>query len=62
MITEDNSKLDMSVINEEILDWYQMSAVERFIESQKLWDVFRLFKGSYEPEPDTQSPFYIIEI
>lgn len=46
---------------EEVSDWYRMSPAERFMESQKLWEVFILFGGSYDPEPDTQSPFYFAE-
>jgi len=45
--------------NEEMLDWFRLSPGERFIESMKLWEVFILLGGSYEPEPDTQSPFHI---
>ena len=52
----------LSLVEEEVLDWYKMSPVERFMESQKLWDIFVLFGGSYDPEPDTQSPFYFPEI
>ena len=50
-----------SFIEEEVLDWYRMSQAERFTESQKLWEVFVLLKGSYDPEPDSQSPFYSSE-
>ena len=50
------------MIEEEVSDWYSMSPAERFIESQKLWEVFVLFGGHYDPEPDTQSPFHIFEI
>ena len=45
----------------EVLDWYGMSPAERFLESQKLWELFISLGGSYDPEPDTQSPFYIFE-
>ena len=45
----------------EVLDWYKMSPAERFVESQKLWEVFILLGGDYAPEPDTQSPFHIFE-
>lgn len=48
-------------IEEEVLDWYRMSPAERFTESQKLWEVFVLLEGSYDPEPDSQSPFYSSE-
>ncbi len=50
-----------SPMNEEILEWYSMSPRERFEESQKLWEVFVLFGGTHDPEPDTQSPFHIFE-
>ena len=49
------------MIEAEVLDWYRMSPAERFIESQKLWEVFALLGGDYDPEPDTQSPFHIFE-
>jgi len=38
------------------------SPAERFVESQKLWEVFVLLGGDYDPEPDTQSPFNIFKI
>ncbi|MEE9390827.1 MAG: hypothetical protein V3U91_06250 [Candidatus Aminicenantaceae bacterium] len=46
----------------EVLDWYGMSPAERFVESQKLWGLFVSLGGSCDPEPDTQSPFFIFEI
>ncbi|MEW6608311.1 MAG: hypothetical protein AB1422_16405 [bacterium] len=53
--------LEGNMIEEETLDWYNMSPVERFIESQKLWEVFVLLGGNYEPEPDSQSPFHFFK-
>ena len=55
------SLIDTSLVEEEFLDWYKMSPAERFAESQKLWDVFILLRGDYDPEPDSQSPFHIFE-
>jgi hypothetical protein len=52
----------MSIFEEEVIDWYKMSPAERFIESQKLWEVFVLLGGNYDPEPDTQSPFHIFKV
>ncbi|MBW1798193.1 MAG: hypothetical protein JRJ21_07290 [Deltaproteobacteria bacterium] len=49
-------------VEEEVLDWYGMSPTERFVESQKLWEIFVLLGGNYDPEPDTQSPFHIFEV
>lgn len=53
--------LEFASLDAEVLDWYTLSPAERFIESQKLWEVFILFGGNYDPEPDTQSPFHIFE-
>ncbi len=59
---KDESYEESTIIEEEVLDWYAMSPAERFVESLKLWEVFELFGGHYDPEPDTQSPFHIFEI
>jgi hypothetical protein len=47
--------------DDELLEWYDLTPQERFIESQKLWEVFLLYGGSCDPEPDTQSPFYTLQ-
>ncbi|MCP4664997.1 MAG: hypothetical protein GY849_01420 [Deltaproteobacteria bacterium] len=57
-ILEDLYNSEASIGGGAVLDWYRMSPEERFAESQKLWEVFLLFGGSYDPEPDSQSPFY----
>lgn len=51
--------IEIPFIEEETLEWYAMSPSKRFEESQKLWEIFEIFGGSYDPEPDTQSPFHI---
>ena len=38
-------------------EWYLMSPLERWEESQKLWDFYLNVGGSLDPEPDSQSPF-----
>ncbi len=53
---------DVFLMDDEILEWYSMSPAERFEESQKLWEVFVLYGGQCDPEPDTQSPFHIFKI
>ena len=50
-----------SFLEEEVLDWYRMTPAERFEESLKLWEVFTLYGGISDPEPDTQSPFHPFE-
>jgi hypothetical protein len=53
--------IEGNIIEEEVLDWYSLTPAERFLESQRLWEVFILFGGNLDPEPDTQSPFHIFE-
>ena len=53
------SYLDSSTVEAEEMDWYNMPEAERFAQSQKLWEVYLLLGGGYDPEPDTQSPFHI---
>jgi len=42
---------------EEWMDWYRLTALERWQESQKLWEFYLAVGGSLDPEPDSQSPF-----
>ena len=39
-------------------EWYRMTPLERWHESQKLWQFYLAMGGSLDPEPDSQSPFY----
>src|SRR2546423_9942446 len=39
-------------------EWYQLTPLERWRESGKLWAEYLKMGGSLDPEPDTQSPFY----
>jgi hypothetical protein len=45
-------------VDPEVLEWYRMTPQERWTESMRLWDTFRLLGGQLEPESDSQSPFY----
>ena len=42
----------------EWLDWYRLTPLERWRESQKLREQYLAMGGSLDPEPDTESPFY----
>jgi hypothetical protein len=46
-------------IEAEWLEWYQLTPLERWQESEKLWDFYLQVGGSLDPEPDSQSPFGI---
>jgi hypothetical protein len=46
------------LVGEEWAEWYRLSPAERWLESEKLWEVFLTLGGSLDPEPDTQSPFF----
>jgi hypothetical protein len=45
-------------VDPEVLDWYRLSPQERWAESMRLWNTFRLLGGQLEPESDSQSPFH----
>ena len=42
-------------------EWISLSPAERFEESAKLWKIYLSLGGSLDPQPDSQSPFYIQE-
>ena len=50
--------LPEELVGEEGAAWYRLSPVERWRESERLWQIYFLLGGSLEPEPDTQSPFF----
>lgn len=50
-----------AICEPEWLDWYRLTPQERWEESMKLWETYRLLGGSLDPEPDSQSPFYFRE-
>ena len=39
-------------------EWYRLTPVQRWLESEKLWQTYLALGGSLDPEPDTQSPFF----
>jgi hypothetical protein len=45
-------------IEEEQLDWYCLSPVQRWEISEQLWQNYLELGGSLDPESDTQSPFF----
>lgn len=45
-------------MGEEWAEWYRLTPLERWRESEKLWQSYLLLGGSLDPEPDTQSPFF----
>jgi hypothetical protein len=46
------------LVGEEWAAWYRLTPVERWRESEKLWDVYLYLGGSLDPQPDTQSSFF----
>lgn len=45
----------------EWVDWYQLSPLQRWEETTRLWQTFRHLGGTLDPEPDTESPFFDAE-
>ena len=46
------------LVGEELAEWYALTPMERWRESAKLWEIYRSLGGSFDAEPDTQSPFF----
>src|SRR6266404_8298765 len=46
------------LVGGEWADWYRLTPVQRWLESEKLWQTYLALGGSLDPEPDTQSPFF----
>jgi hypothetical protein len=46
------------LVGEEWAEWYRLSPIQRWQESEKLWQIYLALGGSLDPEPDTQSPFF----
>ena len=46
------------LVGEEWAEWYRLSPHQRWLESEKLWQIYLALGGSLDPEPDTQSPFF----
>ena len=47
-------------VGEEWMEWYRMTPEERWQATGQLWEVFAAMGGNLDPEPDTQSPFYVL--
>jgi hypothetical protein len=49
------------LVGEEWAEWYRLTPVQRWFETEKLWHTYLSFGGSLDPEPDTESPFFVRE-
>src|SRR5688500_19991558 len=47
-----------ALVGGEWAEWYRLTPVQRWLESEKLWQTYLALGGSLDPEPDTQSPFF----
>lgn len=50
-------RVRMDEWNEEWIEWALMTPAQRFVESNRLWEIYLAWGGSLDPEPDLQSPF-----
>jgi hypothetical protein len=46
------------LVGEEWAAWYRLSPLERWSESEQLWQIYFHLGGSLDTQPDTQSPFF----
>ena len=45
------------MIDDEWMDWYKLTPNERWDETIKLWSFYLSVGGTFDSEPDSQSPF-----
>jgi hypothetical protein len=45
-------------VGAEWAEWYRLTPVERWLESETLWQTYLVLGGSLELEPDKQNPFF----
>jgi hypothetical protein len=43
-------------------EWYRLTPLQRWRETEKLWAQYLVTGGSLDPEPDSQSPFDFPEL
>ncbi len=46
------------LVEGEWAEWYRLTPIQRWLESEKLWHTYLALGGSLDSEPDTQSPFF----
>lgn len=46
------------LVGQEWAEWYQMTPAQRWAKQDEMWAIFFAFGGNFDPEPDTQSPFF----
>ncbi len=46
------------LVGGEWAEWYRLTPLQRWLESEKLWQTYLALGGSLDPEPDSQSPFF----
>lgn len=46
------------LVGDDWAEWYCLHPLERWRESEKLWQGYLMLGGTLDPEPDTQSPFF----
>ncbi len=42
----------------DVLEWISLTPAERLLRSAEMWDMYILYGGSFDPDPDPQSPFF----
>jgi hypothetical protein len=46
------------LVGEEWAEWYRMTPQQRWAEQDRLSTIYLALGGTFDPEPDTQSPFF----
>jgi hypothetical protein len=62
-VTRNKELSDFSVTPESLyppdfLEWIALTPGERIARSGEMWDIYIAYGGTFEPDIDTQSPFF----
>jgi len=49
-----------NIFIDEDMEWLRLTPARRMLETAKMWKLYIALGGSLDPEPDPQSPFYIL--
>ena len=42
----------------DFIEWVSLSYAERMAQTAQLWDIYKVYGGSFESDLDTQSPWF----
>ena len=48
----------LAVYPPDFVEWMELTLAERLVRTAQIWDIYIAYGGSFDPDPDPQSPFF----